>query len=133
MADFLTDLGNFLVDGGFKTAINTDVFLDTVPDNPSELIALLEYDSSRYRRIEKTMDRKVQINVLGKNIYNTKMEIHAIYNLLTNHIVDEGIYVLNSGRIFIFNPLGTPFKLKMDENQRVVYVLNVLITTNKDN
>lgn len=134
MADFLTDLGNFLIDNDFGTEINTDVFLDFVPGEPSSLIGLLEYDSGRFNRLEKTVDRKVQINCVGDDVFSVREEINDIYNFLTDYSTDdEGIYITSSNRIFIFNPLGTPFKLKVDEKNRVFYVLNVLITTNKDN
>ena len=124
----IRDIGTYLVAQGLANGISTDVFLDTRPDNPDDVISIFEYPGPP-TTIQDDISRRVQIMVRNKSYASARAKAWAIFNLLDRP--DDRIITVN-GRRGWFKALQQPNKLDIDANNRVIFVFNLEVLTSRD-
>lgn len=122
MADLLFDFETY-----FKThnALN-ELYKDYMPDKPDEVTVVQEYQGSSPIAQIASVDRSLQFVVRSKSAATAKTKAKELYKLLQT---DDGILNLTPERWCMIFLRQTPFKIKVDDSNRVVYGFNVGVTT----
>ena len=124
----IRDIGTYLVAQGLANGIGTDVFLDTRPDKPDDVISIFEYPGPP-STIQDDLSRRVQIMVRSISYASSRAKAWAIFNLLDRP--DSRTITVN-GRRGWFKALQQPHKLDIDANNRVIFVFNLEVLTSRD-
>lgn len=126
----LIDLENYLISNNFASVDGVDIFRDYTPSDPSNIIVLSEYAGQPGLEGVDTQVRSVQVLVRNTSYQEARTKIHAIYNKL--HQAENPIINLTATRWVISQPRQVPFQLNRDEQQRITFIFNVALTTQKD-
>lgn len=129
MANFLREIGQFIIDNNEATGLGVDLFLEQRPDMPDSLITLFEYAGDPSKTGIDAVVRRFQVMVRNTSAQLAKEKIWRIYNLLDKPLDDRVIKLPE--RWIIPQVAQTPFRLNIDERNRPVYVFNVSITTQR--
>jgi hypothetical protein len=130
--NFLEELLDYIIAQGVGVATKgTDGFYSTMPDDPDNLLAILEYQGTS-AFLANFGQRSIQPNVRDANDHNARTKIWDIYNLFHKENMEERIIVLNGSRWAIFSCRQSPFKLKEDESKRSIYVFNMGVTVHDE-
>jgi hypothetical protein len=122
----------YLIANSQAAAIGTDIFLDTRPDQPDNLISIFEYAGLPTTTGVDALDRRVQVLVRNKSYATARAKAWAIFNLLDRADTrGEGVQ-LTPDRVAIIQALQTPFKLETDASGRTVFVFNLAVATTRD-
>jgi len=127
----LQDIQTYIIAAHYATADGTDIFRDYTPDEPDNIIILNEYDSvpSFYRGVMMGI-RYVQIVVRNTSATTAKTKADALYHLFNDS--EENILNITASRPAVITPKQMPFKITVDERQRVLYGFNLAIMTKID-
>ncbi len=126
VADLLLDIVTFLQVKGHITGDGIDVFRDFMPDAPDNVVALHEYAG-----IPSFADvRSVQVMVRNVNADLAKQKTWSIFKELD--VPEDRILYLTGTRWAIIVARQTPFKVGVDESNRVLWGFNLAITTSRD-
>ncbi len=129
MATLLEDLEQFVLLHGIGKGDGIDMFRDTIPDEPDEVIVFYEYDGRTASTLfNPTIVRYVQVTVRHPKASVSRAKALSIFKLFQSE--DEGILDLPNDRWAIVKPLQSPFKLNEDGKSRSYYGFNMAITTN---
>lgn len=111
-----------------------DTYRDYVPDEPDKLVALQEYNGVGSIPAAEGVARRVQIiarsSLEDPDWASTK--IWQIFNVLDvpDRIIDTR---KEGGNLWgVFDPLGTPHKMRVDEHARPIYGFNLSVITSRD-
>lgn len=127
MADLLEDFGAYFSSAGLLSS--TAFGIDHMPDKPASCVAVYEYAGSNGPPQVAGSSRSVQIVVRDESSRAAKMKADEIYRALD---VEDGILNLTPERWCAIYLRQTPFKLKVDEQNRTYYAFNVGVTTFND-
>ncbi len=127
MSELIDDIKNYLVAQGI--AIATNVFLDSMPDEPNNCITIYEYPG-KPGYVSMT-NRNVQISLRNSAYSTGKTLINSIRNLLDDKNPEQ-IITLNVSRKAVFRALQEPFKLRIDSKKRVIFACNFSVRTVRD-
>jgi hypothetical protein len=128
MANFLKEIGQFLITNEVAKGLGTDLFLEQRPDNPDKVVTLFEYAGDPSSAGIDAVVRKVQVMVRDTNAQAAKEKSWNIYNLLDRPL-DRVIKLPE--RWIIPQAIQTPYRLNIDERNRPVYVFNLSIATQR--
>ncbi len=115
---------NYLIAKECAVAKDTDIFQDFVPDNPDDIIAILEYTGSAPAMFTSTSNRSLQVVVRAKTFTAARDKSWKIFNTLYRedlHFNETNL----QGLIFMRQ---TPFKLLVDSASRTTFVFNFSLT-----
>lgn len=129
MNDLLIDIINFLVKHDIVEGDGIDAFRDYMPNEPDNVVVINEYAGSPTMPFEPSVHRSLQIVVRDKRAGTAKKKCYEIFRLFD---VPTRYLELNDTRWCQVYPRQTPFKMKVDENNRIYYVFNMGITTIKE-
>lgn len=132
MASFLEDLGSYIIAGGLATVDGVDYFRDNLPVAPDNVIACIVYGGTPQLLGDSSMGVRVQANIRATTYAAARSKAFQLYDLLSASEADGGICYLVPDRYAIIDLTQPPFKLAIDEENRVVFVFNFYVTTNKD-
>jgi hypothetical protein len=125
----LEDIGLFLVANNIATGDGIDIFRDFTPEQPDSLIALHEYNGDSASFYDSSVHRSIQVLSRDLNADAARQKTLDIFTAIPAAQSAIGIVHFTSerwGQVFLRQP---PFKLKVDENNRVYYAFNIGITT----
>lgn len=126
LADLLLDLVTYLQLKGHVTGDGIDTFRDFAPNAPNNLVVLFEYGG-----VPGLADvRNVQIMVRNVDPDAAKQKAWSIFKELD--IPEDRILYLTDTRWTIIAARQTPFKIGVDENNRILWGFNLAITTPRD-
>lgn len=129
MNPLLLDIASYLVSCGLATGDGIDVFRDTMPDKPDCLISLYEYGGDSVVLYESAVNRSVQLTVRDTDADMARQRAWSIFDVLKSSTAFVQFTPERWGQVHIRQ---TPFLLRVDENDRVVYGFNMGITTTID-
>jgi hypothetical protein len=133
---FLTDVVNYLIAQGVLTALGQDAFCDYLPDKPDKVSSFQEYQGTGPILGAEGTGRRFQVSV--RSSIDDPLWAHAkawaIYKAL---IPEDGVIDSRedtpAGNLWgSMIALQTPFKLRVDSNDRVVYGFNASTITSMD-
>ncbi len=125
----LLDIALFLKNAGLVVDDGVDLFRDFTPEEPNNLVALHEYSGTNALLYDPSVHRSVQILCRNNEADLARQKALSIYKLFVDNQSQVGAVKLTDdrwGQVFLRQ---TPFKYKIDENNRVYYVFNIGITT----
>lgn len=125
----LLDIVSFLTSQGIARGDGIDAFRDTIPDKPDALVALYEYAGSPQLPYESLVNRSVQVLVRDFDADMARVRALNIFNALKSSTAFVQFTPQRWGQVHLRQ---TPFKLRVDENDRVVYCFNMGVTTTID-
>jgi len=130
MANLLLDIGAYLIANDLVTADGVDFFRDALPDEPTNVVAALEYPGLPTNIGDESCDRNVQIKIRNKSYEQARIKSNDIFKLLDNP--DDKIVNLTAARWCIIRAKQSPYKLSVDNAGNTVFVFNLGITTFRD-
>ena len=131
MASLLEDLVQYIILNNLATESGKDIFQDYDPDEPSQAIIMIEYDSKVSSSVSANAGvRYVQFSCRDLQPTPAKNSAWALYRLFIRP--DSNVTNLPGGRWCIMSPKDMPKKIRVDEKKRIIYGFNIAITTNFD-
>lgn len=130
--DFENLLAQYLIDNGFATGMGQDIFLDNLPDAPDDSIAIIEYQGLGLQNGSVASNRNFQIITRSRNLLDAKKKNWKIFRFLNPSDKDDDYITYFGGTYAVITANGNPFKLRIDENNRVEFVCNYTILTMLD-
>jgi hypothetical protein len=127
VSDLLQDFETFYTALGLVSA--GTFFRDTMPDKPDSSTALYEYGSSLPVPQIAGALRSIQVVTRDLNATTAKTKARALFNALET---EDGILYLTVDRWTTISLKQLPFKLKVDDKERVYYCFNLDVITYKD-
>lgn len=128
MAELNRDIATHLISQGLASTVGSDMFLDTCPDHPDNLVSVFEY-AGEPSTIQDDLSRRIQILVRNKSYSAARGKSWAIYKALNKP--EERTLIINGRRAWV-KALQQPFKLETDKHNRTVYVFNLEVRTSGD-
>lgn len=134
MTDMLLNIANYLIYQGIVQADGEDIFRDYIPDSPDQVVALQEYAGDGSLPQAQGAQRRFQVAVRASREDPdwARRKAWSIYNVLD---VPEGIIDARGVGLQLWgvmNAIQTPFKLRVDDNARILYGFNMVIITERD-
>lgn len=129
MGDLLLDLVTYLQVKGVVGSDGVDVFRDFSPDTPDSVVVLFEYAGTP-DSVSEVGVRSTQVMVRDLNAEQARRKAWDIYNVL--NVPKDRIIYLTSSRWAIILPRQTPFKIGVDEQNRILWGFNLAVTTYGD-
>lgn len=127
MANLLQDFEAYFTSKGLIDA--GAFFRDTIPDLPDTAVAIYEYAGLAGVPQIPSVDRSIQIVTRDLSATNARSKCFDFYHALQS---DEGIVNLTDTRWCMLIPKQPPFKLKVDDKERIYYCFNIELTTFSD-
>lgn len=124
--DLLKDIVQYLVTSGISVGDGIDAFRDFTPDTPDSVIIIYEYGGTPEVPQIAGIERSIQISTRDKSASNAKQKAWDIYKALST---EDRVLNLTVDRWCMLYPRQTPFKIKVDNSERVYYGFNVGITS----
>ena len=132
--DLLTDLADYLILNNFATEKSEDIFKNSLPPDPADVIALFEYSGRPPPYPIEIMDRSIQIDCRSADPDQTASKAWQIYKFLCP--VEDSKYrrkvTLSEARWAIIRPKDTPHELYVDDNGRSIWICNYAFLTQGD-
>lgn len=125
MSDLLIDLETYFTYLSLASTVNRDTVLDT----PDSVVALYEYPGQSFGPHIAGAQRNVQILVRDHSAAAAKTKARELYNSLN---IEDGILNLTNERWCTVQPMQPPFKMRVDDKNRVYYGFNVNFVTYLD-
>ena len=124
----LLDIVEYFVSNGLADGDGEDCFRDFSPEEPDDVIVLYEYIGSPAVDFDEIVHRSVQVTVRSKDPDVARDKALALYKILYVEDGSRRVDFTKSrwGQVSLRQP---PFKIKIDENDRIVYGFNMGITT----
>lgn len=127
----LLDIVQYFVSKGLAIGDGEDCFRDFSPETPDSIIALYEYKGDVVVPYEELVNRSIQITTRDKNADIARRKSLELYKALREDAqVSESSLVHFTeerwGQVYFRQ---TPFKIKVDAENRVTYGFNIGITT----
>jgi len=130
MATLLEDMVTYLIAQGIVTADGTDIWRDSSPDTPDTAVVLYEYAGRGSSIGDVATVRSIQVTARAKRAVDAKAKANAIYKSLIKE--KEPIVYLTTTRYTVLKARQTPFKIGVDESNRIIYGFNLAVTTTND-
>ena len=124
--DLLEAIIDYIIVAGYATVKDTDIFKDTAPVSPDELVAVYEYNGTAPAAFTDMSVRSVQVTVRAKKSSVAKMKIWDIYRAMHR----EDLMITLGGKPCLISMRNTPMKIGVDEKHRNIFAFNCGITTN---
>lgn len=124
--DTLSELISYLVANLNYAGEDVDVFRHITPDEPSNVTVVVPYGGSSTPLFTDTSTKKYQINVRRHKHSDAYNECKRIQKVLRS---SSSVYIKLDSMDCPIAFLDEPFKLKIDEKNRVVYAFNISITS----
>ena len=131
MADLLADVVAYLIANDYAVEDGVDIFRDIRPDTPDNIVIVSEYPGLPSQTGVDALDRRLQISVRNSNVNLARELAWSLYNFLDtplDRIKDD----ITEERWGVLYALQTPFKLDVDDRNRITYAFNLGITTYRD-
>lgn len=125
LTDLLEDLSTYFTASG----MNTVCYRDTMLDDQDDAVALYEYNGQTFAPQVSGANRSVQVVCRSKSPTTAKEQARLLYHALE---VEDGILNLTASRWTMVDLASPPFKLKIDEKDRVYYCFNIKFITYPD-
>ena len=125
MSDLLQDIETYLISKSLITSANRD----TINDSPDSVVALYEYTGKSPAPQIAGALRNVQVVVRDKSATAAKNRIREIYNAFET---EDGIIYFTEDRWCTIQLNQPPFKMKVDNKERVLYCFNISLVTYLD-
>lgn len=130
MAQLLQDIATYIVSKNLATGYGQDIFCDYLPEEPDNIIGLLEYRGSPDTPFDKDLHhRSVQILTRNVDADTAKSLALRLHGILTSQSVDFEPIEFTKNRWGLVYIRQTPFRLGTDKNDRALYCFNIGITT----
>lgn len=125
----LLDIVTFLTTKGVIEGDGIDTFRDFVPEQPDNLISLVEYKGSPVEVFDPTVHRSVQVSVRDKSADKARSKALLIFKTFQESTGDSRRVDFTDSRWGQVYLRQTPFRLSTDSSDRVTYAFNIGITT----
>lgn len=125
----IKDIGALLESHGFGT-VGTDIFLDQLLDAPDNQIGIFSTPSRPQMLKIKELYYNFQIRIRNKSYESGYTKAIEIYNILDDGEIRSHHTV--AGRNIIIRALQPPYMMMRDDMQRVHFVFNIQVLTNRD-
>jgi hypothetical protein len=124
----LLDIVEYLVDNNVAVGDGIDCFRDYSPEDPDNVIVLYEYRGSTSVPFDDTTQRAVQVTVRSSDPDYARDKAIEIFNLFKVKECAKRVDFTTDrwGQVTLRN---TPFKIKVDENDRFIYGFNMGVLT----
>lgn len=124
----LLDIVEYIVDNGAAVGDGIDCFRDYSPESPDSVIVLYEYRGGASVTFDDATKRSVQVTVRSSDPDYARDKAIEIFNLFRVKECAERVDFTADrwGQVTLRN---TPFKIKVDENDRFIYGFNMGILT----
>ena len=129
MANLLLDIVTYLKAQGKVTNDGVDAYRDFMPEEPSSVVCVYEYNGSPPPLFETISTRSVQ--VVARDVSATAARNKALDLYSTLRSLDT-YKELTATRWCLIHPMNTPIKIKVDKQGRVSYGFNLMVTTQHD-
>lgn len=123
------DIAAYLQVNGIGT-VDTDIFIDFMPDEPDDVVVLYEYAGMPTTTGVDAVDRRVQVNVRAARYLDARTKAWNIFNLLD--IPENRIIQATAERWIVSQALQTPHKIGVDNQGRDIFVFNLAVATSRD-
>jgi hypothetical protein len=135
--DLLLDLAKYLISERIARGLAFDIFCDLIPDKPDKVVVLHEYAGPPTTTGVTCVDRSVQISVRSSREEPewAKKKAWEIFNLLDNPLdrtLDTREHISPGTLWGVVWARQTPFKIGVDQSNRVTYGFNIGISTGRD-
>ena len=127
--NLLEQFGQYLIDNGFATAIGTDLFFDSRPNTPIEVITLYEFSGGPSQIGVSAQDHSIQITIRSISRNTAQTSIQAIYNFLDQ--IYGRIHILPDTTRVVINLRNMPIKIGEDANNNPIVGFNLGIIVPK--
>lgn len=129
MASLQEDICQYLISKGLVIEFGVDCYEDFIPDSPDDVVSIYEYEGDPYNPYTDVVHRSLQVIVRNVVQENAKALANSIHKALQS----ENLMIrFTDTRIGQVHLRQSPFKLKVDENNRIYYCFNIGITTTMD-
>lgn len=127
----LLDIVEYFVSKGLAVGDGEDCFRDFSPETPDFVIALHEYKGDPQVPYDELVNRSIQITTRDRNADVARRKALELYEALRKDIqLSENLVVHFTderwGQVYLRQ---TPYKIKVDPDNRVTYGFNIGITT----
>lgn len=128
----LEAIGEYLIANQKAATVGVDLFYESMPDSPNDLIVLYEYAGLPQAQQETAVHRSVQIAIRHSVALEGKQLAWEIYKLFQQAQSQANRVDFNINTWGQVNLRNTPIKIKKDDQNRVTWAFNLGITTQPD-
>lgn len=129
MNQLLIDFATFFEETGITEGYGVDTFCDFIPEEPDNIVIISEYAGQAYMAVDNAVNRSVQISVRSTEAESGYTKINELFTILQANREDDCKVQLTDTRWCQLYLRQTPFKYKIDGNNRILYGFNVGVTT----
>jgi hypothetical protein len=123
---FLTDIADYIAEKGYGE-VAVDIFIDKLPNDPDNLIALAFATSSTVGSQHTEILYSFQVRVRNQE-YDVAYGIcNSIFKEFHNQSVET-----STGRKFVTQKTQPPYFLMYDESDRANFVTTIYVLSNRD-
>lgn len=127
----LLDIVLYFVAKGLAVGDGEDCFRDFSPESPDYIIALHEYKGDHTVPYEDLVNRSVQVTVRDRSAEAARCKAIELFKALNSDAKSNENSVVNFtdqrwGQVYLRQ---SPYRIKVDPDNRVTYGFNVGITT----
>lgn len=125
----LLDIATFLTNNKVVLGDGIDIFRDFIPEEPDNVVALIEYSGDPAIPVDPAVHRSVQISTRNKDANLARQKALEVYQVLVENMDETRRINFTKSRWGQLYLRQSPFKYRTDENNRTYYCFNMGITT----
>lgn len=125
----LLDIVTFLTNLGVVKGDGIDTFRDFTPEEPDNLVALIEYTGNPVVPYETATHRSVQVSCRDKSADAARRKALEVFKTFQNGMDESSRVDFTAERWGQMYLRQTPYRLSTDASDRVTYAFNIGITT----
>lgn len=129
MAELSRDVGSYLISLGLAKGMGVDVFLNTRPDQPDNLISIFDTGGYPAELSIPNLRRTIQVMVRDMSYSAGRERIWALFKALDKP--GNRVITMN-GRKTHTRAMQPPVPIDRDASNRVLFVFNVEVVTSRD-
>lgn len=122
----LLDMVLFFKSAGLVKGDGIDAFRDILPNSPDNCVSLVEYAGSPSTMGVELVNRSVQVSVRDSSANAARAKALLLFKSLQSDNAFVRFTPDRWGQVYLRQ---TPFRLKVDTQNRIVYAFNVGVTT----
>ena len=123
----LEDIVAYLITEGIATEFGKDIFINFLPQEPDEVVAIDEYGSDGTQVGYEAYGRYIQILNRAENVSDASSKSQQLFSSLVKELCP--IISLTSSLDVVIVALQRPFKVMVDDKERVSYAFNIRVLT----
>ena len=127
MINILKEVANLFVQKNLGV-LGTDLFIDEMPEKPSNCAAILELPSAKYNPFAEASRRTIAIYTRAESSVKARTRCWGLFDAVNDSTEDASCgFIKLNGRMYPYTCANTPHKVGKDTQGRVIFMFLMYI------